>query len=121
MQKEAHVYFNTYREISDEVKYFAEQRGYVLVMNFNGDNIHDENPDDVARGISNKVVFFNKGLDITGFIVHRFDGTQNAVPTADGQTAAPRAHGRLCPTNTLAGLFRIAQAGARQGSRLAAW
>ena len=82
VQKEAHLYFNAYREISDEVKYFAEQRGILLVMNFNGDNIRDDNPDDVARGISNKMVYVNKGLDITGIIVRRFDGTNNAVPTA---------------------------------------
>ena len=65
VQKEAHLYFNAYREISDEVKYFCEQRGIALVLNFNGDNIHEENPEDVARGISNKVVYYNRNLDIT--------------------------------------------------------
>ena len=78
VQKEAHLYFNAYREISDEVKYFCQQRGIALVLNFNGDNIHEENPDDVARGISNKVVFYNKNLDITAYILPRFVGTQSA-------------------------------------------
>ncbi len=57
VQKEAHLYFNAYREISDEVKIYCQQRGIALVLNFNGDNINEDNPDDVARGISNKVVF----------------------------------------------------------------
>ncbi len=85
VQKEAHLYFNAYREITDEVKYFAEQRGIPLVMNFNGDNIRDDNPDEVARGISNKMVYVNRSLDITGVIVRRFDGTQGGGPTADGR------------------------------------
>ena len=65
VQKEAHLYFNAYREISDEVNYYCQQRGIALVLNFNGDNIHEDNPDEVARGISNKVVYYNKNLDIT--------------------------------------------------------
>ncbi len=72
VQKEAHLYFNAYHEISDEVAYYCQQRGISLVFNFNGDNIHEENPDDVARGISNKVVFYSKNLDITPFILQRF-------------------------------------------------
>ena len=84
VQKEAHLYFNAYREITDEVRGFCEMRGIALVLNFDGDGIHDDNPDMVARGISNKVVYLNKSLDITGFIVHRFDGTQ-----AQGATNMP--------------------------------
>ena len=72
VQKEAHLYFNAYKEISDEVKYFCEQRGISLVLNFNGDNISEGNPDEVARGISNKVVFFAKNLDITPYVLQRF-------------------------------------------------
>ena len=83
VQKEAHLYFNAYREISDEVNYFCQQRGIALVLNFNGDKIHEDNPDDVARGISNKVVFYTKNLDITPYILPRFDRSRSQ--------AAPRA------------------------------
>ncbi len=57
------------------------------MLNFNGDDIHEDNPDDVARSISNKVVFYSKNLDITGFILRRFDGSQQpqAVPNADNR------------------------------------
>ena len=72
VQKEAHLYFNAYREISDEVNNFCLQHGLSLVLNFNGDSIHEDNPDDVARGISNKVVFYSKNLDITPYILPRF-------------------------------------------------
>ncbi len=71
-QKEAHLYFNAYREISDEVNYYCQQRGVSLVLNFNGDNIHEESPADVGRGITKPVVFYTKNLDITPFILPRF-------------------------------------------------
>lgn len=80
VQKEAHLYFNAYREISDEVNYYCQQRGIVLVMNFNGDNINEANPDDIARGISNKVVFYSKNLDITPYVLPRFAGGSPQQP-----------------------------------------
>ncbi len=81
MQKEARLYFNAYHEISDEVNYFCQQNGIALVLNFNGDSIHEENPDDVARGITNKVVYYNKSLDITR--VHRAAVRQTDPRAAD--------------------------------------
>jgi len=80
IQREAHLYFNAYREISDEVKYFCEKNGIALVLNFNGDVIHEDNPDDIARGISNKVVYYNRNLDITPQILPRFAKEQTATP-----------------------------------------
>ena len=78
VQKEAHLYYNAYREISDEVNYYCQQRGIALVLNFNGDNIHEDVPDDVARGISNKVVYYTKSLDITPYILPRFEAAPGA-------------------------------------------
>jgi Skp family chaperone for outer membrane proteins len=72
VQKEAHLYFNAYREITDEVTHYCEQRGIAIVFNFNGDAIHEENADDIARGISNKFVYYNKSLDITPQVLPRF-------------------------------------------------
>lgn len=90
VQKEAHLYFNAYHEISDEVAYYCQQRGISLVLNFNGDNIKEENPDDVARGISNKVVFYNKNLDITPEILRRFIKDLPAVQGADRNGFIPQ-------------------------------
>jgi len=72
VQKEAHLYFNAYREIREEVTYYCKTHGISLVLNFNGDDIKEDNPDDVARGISNKVVFFSEPLDITPYVRARF-------------------------------------------------
>ncbi len=78
-QKEAHLYFNAYREISDEVTGFCEQRGISLVLNFNGDNAHEENPQEVGRWITRHVIYYSKPMDITPYILQRFAPPQGAT------------------------------------------
>jgi Skp family chaperone for outer membrane proteins len=89
VQKEAHLYYNAYREITDEVAYYCQQHGVAIVLNFNGDTIHEENADDIARGISNKVVFYNKNLDITPAVLPRFVQQIPQQPANAGPTAFP--------------------------------
>jgi Skp family chaperone for outer membrane proteins len=69
--RESHLYLNAYREINEEVNAYCQQHGIALAINFNGDPIHDERPSDVARGITNPVVFYNKQLDITPYVLPR--------------------------------------------------
>ena len=80
--------FNAYTEISQEVKYYCEQRGIAIVMNFNGDQMHDENPEEIARGISRQVVYYNKALDITPYIMPRF--IKPVVADANGRPSTRR-------------------------------
>lgn len=93
-QKEAHMYFTAYREITDEVTYFCQQRGVALVLNYSRDAINDQVPQDVARGISNKVVYCNRGLDITDIILPRFVRTEGADnrPSPIGVGVYPQPH-----------------------------
>jgi hypothetical protein len=69
--RESHLLFTAYTEIGEEVKFYCEQHGIALVANFNGDQMHEDNPDEVARGISRQWVYYNKALDITGAILPR--------------------------------------------------
>lgn len=71
LQREAKVYYNVYQEIMQEVKYYCEANGVTLVMTFNGDKINPENPEDVLRGINQKVVYYNPEMDITPLILKR--------------------------------------------------
>ena len=82
--RESHMLFNAYTEISQEVKAYCEQHGIAIVMNFNGDQMNAENPEEIARGISRQVVFYNKALDITPYILPRFAREQpvNQGPAA---------------------------------------
>jgi Skp family chaperone for outer membrane proteins len=78
--RESHLYLNAYREINEEVTAYCQQHGIAMAINFNGDPIHDEKPSDVARGISNPVVFYDRRLDITGYIKPRIE---RELPTAN--------------------------------------
>jgi Skp family chaperone for outer membrane proteins len=80
VQKEAHLYFNAYREISAEVADFCQQRGIALVLNFNGDKMRDDNADEIARGISKHVIFYTTTLDVTPDIMRRFARPITANP-----------------------------------------
>ncbi len=70
--RESHMLFNAYTEISQEVRAYCEQHGIAIVINFNGDQMNAENPEEIARGISRQVVYYNKALDITPYILPRF-------------------------------------------------
>ncbi len=78
--RESHMLFNAYTEISQEVKAYCETHGIAIVMNFNGDKMNAENPEEIARGISRQVVYYNEALDITRFILPRFVRDQPVNP-----------------------------------------
>ena len=77
MEREAKVYYEVYKQIENEVKYFAQRHGISLVLRYN--NI-DMNPDDrqkVLAGV-NKAVVFQNNIDITYDILERIRPPENA-------------------------------------------
>ncbi len=64
LEKEAHVYYQTYTEVSNAVQYYAQQHNIGMVLRFNGDNIDPNNREDILRAI-NKPVVFQNNVDIT--------------------------------------------------------
>jgi Skp family chaperone for outer membrane proteins len=92
LQREAKIYYNTYSEIMQEVRYHCQQNGLGLILSFNGDKINPENPEDVLRGINNKVVYYDDGLDITPIILKRLNpdvADRSAVPTGPQGVSFP--------------------------------
>jgi len=64
LEREAKVYYQTYMEVSNAVKYYAEQNNIGLVLRFNGDQIDPNQREDILRAINMPVVFQNQ-IDIT--------------------------------------------------------
>lgn len=62
--REAHIYHETYQEISGIIGQFAQQRGITLVLRFSSDQVDPNNPDDVLRGV-NRAVVWQQNLNIT--------------------------------------------------------
>jgi Skp family chaperone for outer membrane proteins len=84
LEKEAQIYYAVYHAIQDEVKYYAAQRGIALVIRFNGEEIRQEEPEDVLRGVNSNVVWYSEALDITPDILRNLNlraGTAKSNPS----------------------------------------
>ena len=64
LEREAKVYYQTYLEVVDAVKYYAKQHNIGLVLRFNGEPVDPNRRDDVLREI-NKPVVVQDQIDIT--------------------------------------------------------
>jgi Skp family chaperone for outer membrane proteins len=84
LMREAKTYSDTYKEIEDEVNYFCQQQGIAMVQRFMGDPVDESNPDSILQNINKPVVWYNKELDITPYILKRFAGP---ATTADRRAA----------------------------------
>lgn len=90
LQAEAKIYHTVYREILQEVDYFATANNIDIVLRFNGEPVDVEQPDDVLRDINKSVVWFANGLDITQDVLDRLNSRSIQAP--GGQMGRP-AHG----------------------------
>jgi Skp family chaperone for outer membrane proteins len=88
--RESHLLFTAYTEVAQEVRSYCEQHGIAIVLNFNGDQMHEENPDEIARGLGRPVVYYNKALDITPYILPRFVERPNAASLDDRFKFTPK-------------------------------
>ncbi len=64
MDREAKVYYSTYLEVGNAVKYYAQQHNIGLVLRFNGDQVDPNVREGVLRAI-NKPVVHQNNIDIT--------------------------------------------------------
>jgi len=64
LEREAKVYYQTYLEVGNAVKYYAGQHNIGLVLRFNGDQVDPNRREDVLRAI-NKPVVHQNNIDIT--------------------------------------------------------
>ncbi len=83
LMREAKNYNETYKEIEDEVNYFCQANGILLVFRFTGDPVDETNPDSTLAYINKPVVWYDKNLDITPYILKRFVGPARPATQAD--------------------------------------
>lgn len=77
-EREAGIYYQTYREVDQAIKYYAKQKGISLVLRFNGDDADPNNRDSILRSI-NKTVHYQDSIDITPDVL----GLLNRAATAN--------------------------------------
>ncbi len=87
LQREAKVVHRVYREIQQEVEYFASRYGVAAVLQFSNENANSEQPEQVFRNIAKSVVWFAPHLDITNDIIGALNN--NAVAPTNPQGTVP--------------------------------
>lgn len=91
VDQEAKIYFDTYVEVTQTIKLYAEHKGIGMVLRFNGEDADPNNRESILRAI-NKAVHFQNSIDITPDVLAYLNrGTETAArPAAGGAQAAPR-------------------------------
>jgi len=87
LHQEAKIYHTIYREILQEVEYYATSQGISVVLRFSGDPVDIEKPDEVLRDLNKSVVYYSSGLDITPMVLERLN--QRSISTSADGRAAP--------------------------------
>jgi len=82
-ERESKIFYNTYMEISSEVKLAAERFGFDLVVRYSSKKIDPRNPNSVMQGINRPVIYQNN-IDITSYVLGRLN------PKLSGDTIRPR-------------------------------
>ena len=66
--REAQIYNRVYQEVLQEVEQYSHNNNIALVIGFNGDPINPDRPTDIARMVTQPVVYHAKSIDITPMI-----------------------------------------------------
>ena len=73
VEREAAMYYRTYREIVDEVRLHSERNNVSLVLRFNGEAMDGSNPKGVMKQLNKAVIYHNRSIDITPIILHNLN------------------------------------------------
>jgi Skp family chaperone for outer membrane proteins len=84
VEKEAKVYYFTYKEIQDEVAVYCQQTGTILVLQYSSDKVDPNNRMSIMKAMGNPVVH-HSGIDITDKILFYLNPREGAP--AGGNTA----------------------------------
>ena len=88
VEREAKVYYQTYLEVVDAVKYYAQRHDIGMVVRFNGARVDPNRREDVLREINKSVVFQNQ-VDITPDILALLNRDAAANPATARQPGQP--------------------------------
>lgn len=99
-EQEAKMYFSVYQEIMEQVRYYSDKHGILLVMRFNGDPLDENDPQGIQKELNKAVLYHNKMIDITPYILDAVNPPRGNARPAPSQTQGatrPRPQGVLPP------------------------
>ena len=75
MDREAKVYMQVYDEVEKAVAQFARDHRIAIVHRFDGDPVDSSDRNQILRGITKPIVFYDPGIDITPDVLKMLNGT----------------------------------------------
>jgi Skp family chaperone for outer membrane proteins len=75
MDQEASVYMKVYDEVEKAVTQFAREHRIAVVHRFDGDPVDSSDRNQILRGITKPIVYYEPGIDITTDILKMLNGT----------------------------------------------
>jgi Skp family chaperone for outer membrane proteins len=75
MDQEASVYMKVYDEVEKAVTQFAREHRIAVVHRFDGDPVDSSDRNQILRGITKPIVYYEPGIDITSDILKMLNGT----------------------------------------------
>jgi Skp family chaperone for outer membrane proteins len=84
-EQEAKMYYTIYKEVMEQVQYYADKHGILLVMRFNGDPYDENDPQALQKELNKAVLYHNKMIDITPIILDAVN-----PPRPSGHPNSPR-------------------------------
>ena len=83
LKAEAKIYHMIYQQVQEEIENFAAANGVLAVLRFNSEPMDVEQPDAIARGLNNNVIWWHKNLDITPYILENLKRRSGAGTARD--------------------------------------
>jgi hypothetical protein len=82
LEKEAKIYFDVYREVIEEVKYYCNVQGVSIVLRYNSEGVEgNEEPQKILQELNKSVVYSHPSIDITDLIVGELNRrAKGAIP-----------------------------------------
>ena len=74
MEREAKVYMQVYDEVEKAVTQFAREPRIAVVHRFDGDPVDSSDRNQILRGITKPIVYYEPGIDITPDILKMLNG-----------------------------------------------
>ena len=84
-EQEAKIYYSTYKEVMDQVRYYAEKHNILLVMRFQGDPYNENDPQGLQKELNKAILYHNSMIDITPIILEAVN-----PPRPNGRQPAPQ-------------------------------
>ncbi len=73
IERDAKNFYDVYKQVVDEVGAYCKQRRIRLVFQFNGEPLDNNDPQSVPLQLTRKVVYYDKALDITPYILSQLN------------------------------------------------